>query len=208
MESYELYCLADRRFYETPTNRGAEHPDFGLCARPVPDGWEHVAGEMWMHYAPAGLVLPAQGWKIHVSSGLEDAERTLTAVWDYCVPRGIAFKFLRNEPVMVMVNSKSAPRGSSGKLVTIYPTDEPQLELVLKELDDLLHDVRGPYILSDLRYAEGPLFVRYGAFVSRYCLNDSGERVLALADDHGRLVPDHRGPTFSMPPWATLPSFL
>ena len=41
-------------------------------------------------------------------------------VWDYCVPRGIPFKFLRNEPVMVMVNSKSAPRGSSGKLVTIY----------------------------------------------------------------------------------------
>lgn len=36
MESYELYCLADRRFYDTPTNRGAEHPDFALSARPVP----------------------------------------------------------------------------------------------------------------------------------------------------------------------------
>jgi hypothetical protein len=208
MESYELYCLADRRFYDTPANRGAEHPDFALCSRPVPDGWDHVPGDMWMHYAPTGLKLPEQGWKIHVSSGLADAERALATVWDYCVPRGIAFKFLRNEPVLVMVNSKSAPRGSSGKLVTIYPTDEAQLELVLKELDDLLRGVQGPYILSDLRYAEGPLFVRYGAFVSRYCLNDAGERVLALADDHGRLVPDHRGPTFSMPPWATLPSFL
>lgn len=208
MESYELYCLADRRFYDSPTNRGAEHPDFTLCSRPVPAGWSHVPGETWMHYAPDGLELPAQGWKIHVSSGLEDAEKTLAVVWDYCVPRGIAFKFLRNEPVMVMVNSKSAPRGSSGKLVTIYPTDEAQLELVLKELDGLLQGVRGPYILSDLRYAEGPLFVRYGAFVSRYCLNDGGERVLALADDAGRLVPDHRGPTFSMPPWIALPPFL
>ncbi|MDX6259870.1 MAG: putative SapB synthase, partial [Kribbellaceae bacterium] len=208
MESYELYCLADRRFYDSPTNRGAEHPDFALCSRPVPAGWSHVPGETWMHYAPDGLELPAQGWKIHVSSGLEDAERTLAVVWDYCVPRGIAFKFLRNEPVMVMVNSKSAPRGSSGKLVTIYPTDEAQLELVLKELDGLLQGVRGPYILSDLRYAEGPLFVRYGAFVSRYCLNEGGERVLALSDDTGRLVPDHRGPTFSMPPWVALPPFL
>lgn len=208
MESYELYCLADRRFYDSPTNRGAEHPDFALCARPVPAGWSHVPGETWMHYAPDGLELPAQGWKIHVSSGLEDAEKTLAVVWDYCVPRGIAFKFLRNEPVMVMVNSKSAPRGSSGKLVTIYPTDEAQLELVLKELDGLLQGVRGPYILSDLRYAEGPLFVRYGAFVSRYCLNEGGERVLALSDDSGGLVPDHRGPTFSMPPWIALPPFL
>ena len=25
-----------------------------------------------------------------------------------------------------------------------------------------MQGVRGPYILSDLRYAEGPLFVRYG----------------------------------------------
>lgn len=208
MESYELYCLADRRFYDTPANRGAEHPDFTLCSRPVPAGWSHVPGEMWMHYAPDDLELPAQGWKIHVSSGLEDAERTLAVVWDYCVPRGLAFKFLRNEPVLVMVNSKSAPRGSSGKLVTIYPTDEAQLELVLKELDDLLQGIRGPYILSDLRYSEGPLFVRYGAFVSRYCLNDGGERVLALEDNQGRLVPDHRAPTFSTPPWVSLPPFL
>jgi hypothetical protein len=207
MESYELYCLADRRFYDTPSS-GDSHPDFALAARPVPAGWEHVPGEMWMHYAPSGLKLPAQGWKIHVSAGLADAERTLEVVWDYCVPRGIAFKFLRNEPVLVMVNSKSAPRGSSGKLVTVYPTDEAQLELVLKELDDLLAGVQGPYILSDLRYAEGPLFVRYGAFVSRYTLDPAGERVLALEDGRGQLVPDHRSPTFSTPPWVMLPSFL
>ncbi|MEU4190574.1 class III lanthionine synthetase LanKC [Kribbella sp. NPDC026611] len=208
MESYEFYCLADRFFYETPANRGAEHPDFAIAARELPAGWQHVAGETWMHYAPADLQLPDQGWKIHVSARLADVERTLEAVWEYCVPRGIAFKFLRNEPVLVMVNSKAAPRGSSGKLVTIYPTDEAQLELVLKELNEILDGVDGPYILSDLRYGHGPLFTRYGAFVSRYCLNAAGERVLAIEDAHGNLVPDHRGPTFATPPWITLPDFL
>ncbi|WP_433162992.1 class III lanthionine synthetase LanKC [Kribbella sp. CA-247076] len=207
-ESYEFYCLADRTFYETPANRGAQHPDFALCDRPVPEGWQHVPGDTWMHYAPSDLQLPPQGWKIHVSARLADVERTLEAVWEYCVPRGIAFKFLRNEPVLVMVNSKSAPRGSSGKLVTIYPADEAQLQTTLAELDDLLRGVEGPYILSDLRYAEGPLFVRYGAFVSRFCLSPTGERVLAIEDDQGRLVPDHRGPTFSTPPWVPLPAFL
>src|ERR1700742_2893190 len=207
-ESYEFYCLADRRFYETPANRGAQHPDFPICSRPVPAGWQHVPGETWMHYAPADLKLPQQGWKIHVSARLADVERTLEAVWDYCVPRGIAFKFLRNEPVLVMVNSKAAPRGSSGKLVTIYPTDEAQLELILKELDETLHGVQGPYILSDLRYGEGPLFVRYGGFAERHCQSESGERVLALEDGEGRLVPDVRGPTFSLRPWVTLPDFL
>ncbi|MFC0627011.1 class III lanthionine synthetase LanKC [Kribbella deserti] len=208
MAQYELYCLADRRFYDSPVNRGAEHPDFPQSTLPVPAGWEHHAGEVWMNYAPAGLELPPQGWKIHVSSCLADAERTLAVVWDYCVPRGIAFKFLRNEPVMVMLNSKSAARGSSGKLVTIYPADEAQLELVLKELDDLLDGIDGPYILSDLRFGKGPLFVRYGGFATRYCLNDTGERVLALEDSEGRLVPDVRGPIFAVPAWVSLPSFL
>ncbi|ADB31540.1 serine/threonine protein kinase [Kribbella flavida DSM 17836] len=208
MEQYELYCLADRLFYDTPTNRGEQEPDFAACARPVPAGWQHDAGDVWMHYAPADADLPAQGWKIHVSAGLDDADRTIAAVWDYCVGRGLAFKFLRSKPVLMMFNSKSAFRGSSGKLVTIYPADEAQLELVLKELDGLLEGVQGPYILSDLRYADGPLFVRYGAFVTRYCLSDSGERVYALTNGEGRLVPDVRGATFSIPPWVTLPSFL
>ncbi|WP_350280582.1 class III lanthionine synthetase LanKC [Kribbella sp. HUAS MG21] len=207
-ESYEFYCLADRQFYETPARRGAQHPDFAITDRAVPDGWRHVPGEQWMHYAPDGLQLPTQGWKIHVSARLQDVERTLEAVWEYCVPRGIAFKFLRNEAVLVMVNSKAAPRGSSGKLVTIYPADDAQLEVILKDLDEALRGVEGPYILSDLRYADGPLFVRYGAFVSRHCLSPTGERVLAIEDADGNLVPDHRGPTFVTPPWVQLPDFL
>ncbi|MDP9866951.1 MULTISPECIES: class III lanthionine synthetase LanKC [Streptosporangium] len=207
-DQYELYCLADRLFYDTLDGRRGDHPDFPLVARQVPEGWEHQATDTWMHYAPLATRRPAQGWKIHVSACLEDAERALEAVWDYCVPRDIAFKFLRNRPVMTMLNSKAAARGSSGKLVTIYPLDEGQLELTLKELNGLLHGVRGPYILSDLRYAEGPLYVRYGGFTPRRCLGGNGELVLAVEDGEGRLVPDVREPAFSLPSWVTLPEFL
>ncbi|WP_051426593.1 class III lanthionine synthetase LanKC [Jiangella gansuensis] len=208
MDQYELYCLADQAFYDAPANTDAGGPDFTIAARPVPDGWEHQATDVWLNYAPREQSLPSQGWKIHVSSDLEDADRVLDAVWDYCVPRGLAFKFLRSRPVMVMFNSKSAFRGSSGKLVTIYPADADQLELVLKELDGALRGINGPYILSDLRYGDGPLFVRYGAFAERHCVNASGERVLAIEDDQGRLVPDVRGPVFACPPWVGLPEFL
>lgn len=207
-DQYELYCLADRLFYDTLDGRRGDHPDFPLAVRDVPDGWEHQATDTWMHYAPIAGRTPAQGWKIHVSACLEDAERAMEAVWDYCVARNIAFKFLRNRPVMTMLNSKAAARGSSGKLVTIYPLDDGQLELTLKELDELLQGVEGPYILSDLRYGEGPLFVRYGGFAARRCLGENGEPVLAIEDARGRLVPDVREPAFSLPPWVTLPGFL
>jgi predicted Ser/Thr protein kinase len=208
LDQYELYCLADRQFYDVPASRGDENPDFSICARPVPVAWEHHTSDVWMNYAPTDVELPSQGWKIHVSAGLDDAERVLTAVWDYCVPRGVAFKFLRSQSVTVMFNSKSAFRGSSGKLATIYPANEADLELTLKELDGILTGIPGPYILSDLRYGAGPLFVRYGGFAERHCRSESGERVLALEDSEGRLVPDQRGPTFAIPSWVTLPAFL
>ncbi|MFC4056950.1 class III lanthionine synthetase LanKC [Planomonospora corallina] len=207
-DHYELYCLADPLFYDVLDGRRGDRPDFPLASREVPEGWTHQATDTWMHYAPAGGTMPSQGWKIHVSARPEDAERAMETVWDYCVPRGIAFKFLRSPSVMTMMSSKAAPRGSSGKLVTIYPADEDLLELALKELDVLLRGVEGPYVLSDLRYGEGPLFVRYGGFLARDCLNGSGELVPAIEDGEGRLVPDVRGPAFSVPPWVTLPAFL
>ncbi|MEW9531111.1 class III lanthionine synthetase LanKC [Microbispora sp. NPDC049125] len=208
ISKYEIYCLADPLFYDTLDRKRAEHPDFSIVQRPVPDGWAHLATDTWMHYAPTGATLPSQGWKIHISSSAEDAERVVAAAWDYCVPRGLAFKFLRGRRVMLMQNSKYAFRGSSGKLVTIYPVDEAQLELVLKELAEILDGVDGPYILSDLRYGAGPLFVRYGGFMERHCAGENGEQVLAIEDADGRLVPDVRGPAFALPPWVTLPAFL
>ncbi|MDF5752290.1 class III lanthionine synthetase LanKC [Spongiactinospora sp. TRM90649] len=209
MDQYELYCLADPNFYDTLEHSTAQDADFAIVRRPVPDNWVHHPTDTWMYYAPTGEApLPAQGWKIHVSARVDDAERALATIWDYCVPRGIAFKFLRGAPVLIMLNSKAASRASSGKLVTIYPRDEGQLELVLKELHELLDGVAGPYILSDLRYGEGPLFVRYGGFAERHTLSGSGERVLAVEDGDGNLVPDVRNAVFAVPPWTTLPEFL
>ncbi|MBB5784597.1 class III lanthionine synthetase LanKC [Nonomuraea jabiensis] len=209
MDKYELYCLVDPRFYDSLEHGTAEDADFPILREPLPDGWSTALTDTWCYFAPDNEPpLPAQGWKIHVSARVEDAEQAIAAVWDYCLPRRIAFKFLRGTPVLVMVNSKAASRASSGKLITVYPRDEGQLELVLKELDELLRGVQGPYILSDLRYGAGPLFVRYGGFAERHCLSGSGERVLAVEDGDGRLVPDVRGATFSVPPWTTLPGFL
>ncbi|WP_283137879.1 class III lanthionine synthetase LanKC [Rhizohabitans arisaemae] len=208
IDKYEIYCLADPLFYDTLDKRRAEHPDFPILARPLPEGWQHQETDTWMHYAPEGHRLPSQGWKIHISACRDDVDRTLNAVWDYCTNAGIAFKFLRGARVLMMANSKYAARGASGKLVTIYPVDEERLKLVLDELSGILDGVEGPYILSDLRYGPGPLYVRYGGFAERHCVTESGERVLAIENADGELVPDRRGPTFAVPEWVTLPGFL
>ena len=205
---YELYCLADRRFYDSPDGAVARNIDFEVSSRPLPPGWERVHGDEWLIYRPPGTVIPLQGWKVHVSACRHNADDVLAAVWDYCVPRNITFKYLRSRRTLHMRNAKYAPREASGKLVTIYPRDDEQFGVALRELDLLLSGQPGPYILSDLRYGAGPLYVRYGGFTRRHCQNSRGELVPAIEDGSGRLVPDERRPVFSVPAWVELPACL
>jgi tRNA A-37 threonylcarbamoyl transferase component Bud32 len=207
-KGYEVYCLADRVFYDSPNLARRDDVDFPLAQVPVPEGYERYQLDDWLVQQPAGRELPPQGWKIHASSCLDNAEEILSLIWDYCVPRRIAFKFIRSPELLFLRNLKYADRASSGKFVTIYPADDGAFEIVLNELGELLAGQPGPYILSDLRWGAGPLYVRYGGFAERYCVGASGELELAIADADGELVPDRRGTTFHVPAWVVLPECL
>jgi hypothetical protein len=205
---YETYCLADPVFYDSPLLARGHSPNFEPARRPVPEGWERFEQGDWLVYRPQDVDLPTQGWKIHASACLDNAEEILAAVWGYCVPKRISFKFVPNRLLLFLRNAKYADRGASGKFITIYPLDEAQLELVANELGAILDGRSGPYILSDLRWGAGPLHVRYGGFANRFCVGPGGSREPAIEDATGRLVPDRRGPTFSVPEWVQLPECL
>ncbi|MCE7081013.1 class III lanthionine synthetase LanKC [Streptomyces sp. ST2-7A] len=224
---YEAFCLADPYFYETPARGPARSRrsnsstdanggngtngkggEFPAARRPVPAGWTTGRAGDWLHLHPEGLDLPAQGWKIHVSARPGNAARIADAVHDYCVPRRLSFKFVPTSHQVYLRNSKYAPREAAGKFVTLYPEDTNRLRVVLEELDEILKGETGPYVLSDLRWREGPLYVRYGGFTRRLCADDSGALVPALENAEGELVPDLRRPGFHLPPWVTLPDFL
>ena len=208
-QGYDNYCMADPLFYDTLSSERIAGAAFATAERPLPAGWQRKPQDDWLVFGPAETVdLPPQGWKIHAAACLDNAERVLDAIWDYCVPRGIKFKFLHSKPALLARVTKYAPRGYSGKLVTIYPTDDAHCETILRELGDILDGEPSPYILTDLRWGTGPLYVRYGAFVSQSCVAPSGRVVPAIADDTGKLVPDLREPRFYVPPWVTLPEFL
>ncbi|MGK5629383.1 class III lanthionine synthetase LanKC [Streptomyces sp. URMC 123] len=236
---YEVFCLADRYFYETPdrlsvsrptaenaaaaeiaeggaagTARGIVSSFYEPAQRPAPDGWRTLLVGDWLHVNPVDAAgaprpgRPLQGWKIHVSACLDNAEKIAAQVWDYCVPRAVPFKFVPGPHQLHLRNSKYAGRGSSGKFVTIYPADEKELHAILLELGALLDGEPGPYILTDLRWRRGPLYVRYGGFVHRYCVDGTGALVPAIEHPDGHLVPDRREPAFHVPDWVTLPDFL
>lgn len=205
---YEGFCLVDPTFFDSPMLARDDDVDFAIAERPVPAGWQRTEFEDWLVYSPRHVALPDQGWKIHASATVADAERTLETVWEYCLGRGIAFKFVRSAQLLLLSNGKYAHRGSSGKFVTIFPADDDQFESVVTDLDAALGGSPGPYILSDLRIGAGPLYVRYGGFSDRWCIGADGELEPAIEDDTGQLVPDRRGATFYTPPWVSTPDFL
>ncbi|WP_285663785.1 class III lanthionine synthetase LanKC [Actinorhabdospora filicis] len=205
---YEAFAMADPVFYDAMHSTSTAGESFAIAARPLPEGWRRYEQDDWFVFQPERTHAREQGWKIHASAALDVGEKVLEAVWDYCTAKGIGFKFLRSRAALSARVSKYAPRGYAGKLVTIYPASDQECEAILTELGAILDGTPNPYILSDLRWGEGPLFVRYGAFTNRYVVNDKGDVVPAIAAPDGTMVPDRRDPVFYTPPWVELPDFL
>src|SRR5918997_1332518 len=137
-DGYAMYCLTDPLFYDSATRQTDSRTDFALARELTPEGWDRLTSGDWLELAPQDVVLPLQGWKIHASACTDSAEQILQAVWDYCIPRRIAFKFIRSKDLLFLRNAKYANRGGSGKFITIYPANERQFGEILRDLGELL----------------------------------------------------------------------
>lgn len=198
------YCQDDPVFYTRPSNSSDTSPRYIVN---LPPTWHtHRDGEWTMHSASAEADIPEQGWKVHVSATLEDAEAILSATAAACIAFGIAFKHMSTVRNLFLRNSKNYPRGHSGKFLTCYPPVE-RLNEFLDILEKDLQGFTGPYILSDKRWKLAPIYLRYGAF-RRMTVSVDGIEVPAIRETNGTLVPDERRPVFSVPPWAEIPEFL
>jgi tRNA A-37 threonylcarbamoyl transferase component Bud32 len=211
-KGYAVYCDADPYFYDAPhrtaPGSAAGRARYAAALLPVPAGWQQNESGDWLALRPVDADLPDQGWKIHVSACLDNAESVLERVRAHCVARGTAFKFVPSRYLLHQRNAKYADRAGSGKFITVYPADEADFERLAGELSELLAGEPGPHILSDLRLGDGPVHVRYGGFTRRSCYDETGELRPAVTGPDGELVPDLRGPVFRVPEWVDVPAFL
>ncbi|MFB7916697.1 class III lanthionine synthetase LanKC [Streptomyces sp. NPDC056061] len=208
IQETQLYCLADRRYYETPARLPDEDTRYPLDRAEPPAGWRRGSGGLWTALHPEAAELPEQGWKIHISTVPEEAERTLADTARICLEQGVAFKFLRSARALRLMSAKYMNRSGAGKFITLYPDGEAAFLRLLDALGRALDGRSGPYILSDLRIGNTPVHVRYGAFVELWCRDAEGTRVRAMRHPSGELVPDTRGVVFRLPEWVTVPEPL
>ncbi|MBE8523343.1 class III lanthionine synthetase LanKC [Amycolatopsis sp. H6(2020)] len=202
---YEAFCFADPLFYDEQQENGA--PAENLTTTLPGTGWVTNDRGVWRTAHPVGHVLPDQGWQIHVSAGLDNASSVFAQVYECCIEHTVAYKHLRSLVTLLARNSKYASGDSGVELATIYPVDHNELERVLTALSTRLEGEHGPGIPSGLQYGDGPLYVRYGGFADQW-VEHNGNRVPAVRKPDGRLVPEKREPTFSVPDWVKLPACL
>lgn len=169
--------------------------------------WNVFTRHPWMHVRPTPEpATPRQGWKLHLSATPANAAVVLERVVPVAAAHKVAFKVLATEALVAESTAPTAPRGSAGKFITIYPPDDSSCRTLAAALDAATEDLTGPAILSDKRYRhESLVHYRYGGFQARLVVDDDGQLHHVLRAPNGDLWFDERNAWFSPPPWAPDP---
>jgi class III lanthionine synthetase len=112
---YLEHCLADPDFYDSLQGWDDSTTRFPLAGKQPPAGWGKYQEQLWVSFAPHGVLPPEQGWKVHVSATPANAEHVLSVVAEHCLRSGLTFKFRRSRQALQLANSKYANRAASGK---------------------------------------------------------------------------------------------
>ncbi len=169
------------------------------------EGWFFEEDDIWIFcYSPENEQ-PDQGWKIHISATVLNAEEILKKAVPIIKRFAVNFKFAKDKRILAFLNSRMMNRGSSGKFITIYPP-EKKFKPLIEELYLELKDFKGPYILSDMRYKDsGVVYYRYGGFVKNERVDITGEKIPIIFDPNGNPYDDIRTPFYNPPPWVEDP---
>ena len=118
---YLAFCYADPAFYDIKrdTTNGSGARRFELPRDRDWTSWSLSTGNGWEYVMPPGMNMPDQGWKIHVSATMENAQKLLGDVASYCHASAVPFKFLPTRTELMRPNMKYAHRGGSRKIITI-----------------------------------------------------------------------------------------
>ena len=104
------------------------------CLRDSSGDWRITRDGVWFHVHTPRIVLPAQGWKVHLSSLPDNGIAILTAAATVAIKDDIPFKFALDPRIRSLMCSKGWYRGGSGKFVTFYPSNLDKFKRLLEEL--------------------------------------------------------------------------
>src|SRR5262245_18979843 len=141
-----------------------------------------------------------QGWKLHVTTTINNAHEVLRRVLPVLVNARVAFKVVASSRELQQLNQGLGGLSQIGKFLTIYPTNDKEAVKLAIALDRATVGLEGPDIPSDRRLRPGSLVhFRYGGFHRRLMQTSAGELFPYIIGANGDLVPDQRGIHYTPP---------
>jgi hypothetical protein len=197
------FLFADDDFYEL---WDSGDPGARYSPRGMPVDWTGRDVGPWTFWRYPGARSPDQGWKVHVSSSLANAQAVLEVVSAVCVEFCVPFKHLTGRAFFLHAHAKHADRVQSGKFCALYPQDAERSRAIMTRLATDLAGIDGPYVLTDRRFADSTcVSYRYGGFAPRSRVTGDGIRVPIMRTPDGDEIDDERRPEFHLPPGVTDP---
>ena len=165
-----------------------------------PAGWTRLGTGAWTMWLPPSGELADQGWKVHVSSSLENTQRVLDTVSGVCAELAVPFKHMAGQRIFLWMHEKQGNRAQAGKFCAAYPASPEIADALMAKLEGALADLAGCYVLSDRRFGSSRcVSYRYGAFKESYALQPDGTKTPTMRDVNGQQIPDERRPEFLLP---------
>jgi len=169
-------------------------------------GWREAGEVKWCQVSRKGTTLPKQGWKIHVSASASEAASLCRDVLPWIMCRGVTCKIVADIASIIRLNSGLAGETQTGKILTVYPSDEREAANLAVALDQLWASTEGPAVPSDLALREqGAVFLRYGAIDGNLIIDRFGKVCSALRMSDGTYVEDQRSSDGQQPDWVKPP---
>lgn len=170
--------------------------------------WDVTINDDWHYMIYKAADLPDQGWKIHVSANLDDAQEVLMKISKLLIAKNVSFKFIPDFETLELSYSKNADRIEAGKFITIYPRNDEEFCALLDPLKNITDNFKeGPYILNDQPWKQSNIYYRYGGFRAMTAVKD-GMTVYVIKTPDGKYTEDKRVPYFSKPDFVEEPAYV
>lgn len=147
-------------------------------------------------------VLPAQGFKLHVSASVSNAIDIAERVVPILLEENITFKCVANTSLLLDLNAGVFGLSQVGKFITVYPYKNGRFRKALADvLDDATVGQVVPDVPSDYKYGrDGAVYYRFGVIATRFN-TEAGH----LIDPSGTSLIDERDPRTPVPDWVVDP---
>lgn len=166
------------------------------------------SSQMWIHIINEYVPIPAQGWKLHISSSVLSAEEVLQRTLPVLLAENASFKVAASLKKLDYLNQGKGGLTQIGKFITVYPNDDAHAVHLATLLHKVTqgHALRYPAVPSDRPLTLGSLVhYRYGSFADQFIQTPTGMVLSAISNPNGELFPDQRRTSYDVVDWVIDP---